>query len=255
MNQPKETFREEPEHYALSRPRYPEELFAWLAAHSTRREVVWDCATGNGQAAIGLSHWFKHIYATDMSEEQITHAISAPNVTYSQQVAEHSKLPDQSVDLVTVAQALHWFDFTLFWSEVRRVARPGSLFAAWGYDWLFVTPEIDARLIVPFREIIAPFWASNNQILWHGYRDEDIRFPFRRIDGPRISIRMKWTLHQIIAYMKTWSAYKMSRADAATNDAIGRLLAATSNLAPQEQLFDVNMPLKFVLGRLPSESS
>jgi len=224
MNQPKETFREEPEHYALSRPRYPEELFAWLAAHSTRREVVWDCATGNGQAAIGLSHWFKHIYATDMSEEQITHSISAPNVTYSQQVAEHSKLPDQSVDLVTVAQALHWFDFTLFWSEVRRVARPGSLFAAWGYDWLFVTPEI-------------------------------IRFPFRRIDGPRISIRMKWTLHQIIAYMKTWSAYKMSRADAATNDAIGRLLAATSNLAPQEQLFDVNMPLKFVLGRLPSESS
>jgi SAM-dependent methyltransferase len=242
------TFSHASDQYVASRPLYPPELFEWLASRCARRDVAWDCATGNGQAAIGLAPYVGRVYATDISSEQIDHGIARDNVEYSVQPAEATSLASQSVDLVTVAQALHWFDYSTFWPEVVRVARDGALFAAWGYDWLYITTELDRDLVEPFREIVAPFWALNNHILWNGYRDEDIAFPFERIETPVFSLNMTWTLGQTIAYMKTWSAYKRSRADAAAVEAMDALLdRVVASTAPDEVL-TLRMTLKMVAG-------
>ena len=114
---------------------------------------------------------FRTVVATDPSEEQIAHAISTHNVCYSVQSAERTDFPDSAFEAVCVAQALHWFHFDAFFTEVRRVAIPGAIFAAWGYDWFSVSPSFDAAFRVSILDIVAPYWASQNQLLWRGYAD------------------------------------------------------------------------------------
>jgi ubiquinone/menaquinone biosynthesis C-methylase UbiE len=200
-------FSEVSERYALARPLYPRELYEWLASQCPLRRIAWDCATGNGQAAVGLAPYFEKIRASDISAEQIAHRIASANVEYSTQSAESTNFPDATFDLIVVAQALHWFDFPRFWAEVRRVARPGALFCAWGYSWPTTPPEIDRELVAPFRDLVEPFWLENNRVLWDGYPSEAIQFPFASLpEVPEFELRTHWTLPQLIAYLKTWSA-------------------------------------------------
>ena len=112
--------------YGRYRPHYPDALFAWLAAQVGPDARAWDCATGNGQAAVALAGHLAHVVATDASATQIAAAVPHPRVEYAVRPASASGLPDRSVSLVTVAQALHWFDFDKFWNEVRRVLKPGG---------------------------------------------------------------------------------------------------------------------------------
>jgi len=128
-------FSEKSDLYAQARPQYPQALFDFLSSCVAHHNSVWDCATGNGQAAVGLAKIFSHVQATDMSEQQIAHALAADNITYSVQSAEHTNFADQQFDLITVAQALHWFNFEKFWPEGLRVLKPGGVFSAWAYDW------------------------------------------------------------------------------------------------------------------------
>ena len=111
--------------YANFRPEYPPELFAWLARQCVARELAWDCGCGSGQASVALAEHFDQVHATDVAPEQIAAAKPHPRVKYSVAPAEHSGLPDASVDLVTVAQALHWFDVRAFYAEAapRGAAR------------------------------------------------------------------------------------------------------------------------------------
>lgn len=250
MNEARETFGQKSGEYALARPRYPESLFHWLASMCVRHDFAWDCATGNGQAAAGLSPLFGTVYATDLSAEQIANALPAENVRYSVQQAERTLLAAHCANLITVAQALHWFDFPKFWAEVRRVASGDALFAAWGYDWLYVSAGIDAGVIDPFRAIVYPFWAPNNRMLWNGYRDADIQFPFQRMEAPPFSLAVEWTLDQILGYMRTWSAYKRSLADPHAAAAMDELVKRTKGMAPVDEVFQVRMPLKMVVGRV-----
>ena len=249
MQEARATFSEKSDEYARQRPQYPPSLFEWLAAQCTRREVAWDCATGNGQAALGLAPLFTVVHATDASAAQIAHAVPASNVAYSVQPAEATTLPGHGIDLVTVAQALHWFDHPRFWAEVQRVGREGSLFAAWGYDWPYVSPEVDRDLIRPFRAIIQPFWASNNRILWNGYRDEDLDFPFTRLNPPPFEITVRWTLSQLLAYMRTWSAYKRSESDPGATAEMAGLMARISTGMGGSPV-TVRMPLHTLVGRI-----
>ncbi|HEX6639020.1 MAG TPA: class I SAM-dependent methyltransferase, partial [Steroidobacteraceae bacterium] len=130
--------------YANFRPGYPREMFAWLSGAAPARHAVWDCGCGSGQASTALADFFDEVFATDVAPEQISAAKAHPRVQYSVAPAEKSGLPDASVDLVTVAQALHWFDAEAFYDEARRVARPGALLAAWTYPRPeFVAPELD----------------------------------------------------------------------------------------------------------------
>lgn len=118
--------------YASGRPLYPTELFTWIASNCESHRKAWDCATGNGQAALGLAPHFECVEATDISAEQIEHCFPAPNISYSVQPAEQTMFPTSNFDLVAVAQALHWFDFERFWPEVWRTAKPNAFFCAWG---------------------------------------------------------------------------------------------------------------------------
>lgn len=197
-------FSEKSDLYAQARPQYPQALFDFLSSCTVHHDCVWDCATGSGQAATDLAKIFSQVQATDMSEQQIANAILNNKVQYSVQSAEQTHFTNASFDLVTVAQALHWFDFEKFWPEVLRVLKPGGVFAAWGYDWFQISPAIDAAIDQYIMQVIKPYWAKQNQLVWNGYRDID--FPFEKITVPKIEMNQQWNLPQLLTYMHTWSA-------------------------------------------------
>lgn len=244
------TFSQQSDQYAQARPRYPRALFAWLSAQSNGHDAAWDVATGNGQAAVDLAPHFRQVQATDISNEQVGQGLPAANVTYSALPAEQTPFAPASFDLITVAQALHWFDYARFWPEVRRVAKPGALFCAWGYAWFDCDGEVADNLVLPLRELVAPYWAPNNRILWDGYRDDDIAFPFRRITTPPWQIQELWHLGQLIGYMQTWSAYKKAALDPATAAKLERLLDDARARLPQQTPLRLTMPLAVVAGRI-----
>jgi SAM-dependent methyltransferase len=250
MQADRNPFSQESKVYSQARPHYPVELYEWMASKCVSTRVAWDCATGNGQAALGLASFFAEVQATDISGAQITNAFQRPNIVYSVRSAEASDFAESSFDLIVVAQALHWFDFVRFWPEVSRVARPGALFCAWGYSWFSSTPLVDATLLMPFRQALEPFWALNNRILWEGYQSEDIAFPYVRMSTPPFEIQARWTLEQLIEYMCTWSAYKHSRSDPAAVEAVDSAVARVRNTVAADEQLPIRMPLKLVAGRI-----
>ena len=128
--------------YAQARPDYPPALFEWLARQCAGRGLVWDAGCGNGQASVALAAHFDRVVASDPSAAQIAQAGAHPHVEYRVEAAEAPSLPDASVDLVTVAQAYHWFDHERFHAQVRRVAKPGAVIAVWTYGLSTVTPDV-----------------------------------------------------------------------------------------------------------------
>lgn len=196
--------------YALARPAYPASLFRWLAGQAPGRALAWDVATGNGQAAVGLAAHFEAVFATDASAQQIDMATGPPNVQFGVEPAERCSLADGSADLVCVAQALHWFDHARFYPEVRRVLRPGGLFAAWTYRLCTVSPGIDAVVRRLYDGIVGPYWPPERRHVDAGYAS--LPFPFRELPGPRIPMETSLTLAQYLAYLRTWSAVQRYRA-------------------------------------------
>lgn len=234
--------------YASARPRYPEALFAFIAAQSPGRERAWDCGTGNGQAALSLSKHFGRVIATDPSDEQIAHAVRAANIDYSVQPAEATNLPSGSVDAICAAQALHWFRFDAFFAEVSRVAVPGALFAAWGYTWFSVSEEFDAAFREFVFDVIAPYWAPQNKLLWDGY--VDVPMPYAAVEVPKFSIEATWNLHQLLAYVNTWSAARRCMAERGAEflQSAERKLVAGWGAPDAPRL--VTMPLHVIAGRV-----
>ena len=190
--------------YAQFRPRYPDALFEYLASLAPARERAWDCATGNGQAAVSLARHFTEVIATDASAQQIEAAQPHERVIYRCASAEHSELDDESVDLVTVAQALHWFDVPAFFAEATRVLKPSGIIALWSYNLLSVSPEIDALVNGYYHETLRSFWPAERSLVEAGYSALDL--PFEEIEAPRFAMEAEWTVEQLIGYLRTWSA-------------------------------------------------
>jgi ubiquinone/menaquinone biosynthesis C-methylase UbiE len=191
--------------YADFRPGYPPELFAWLASISPSHDVVWDCGCGSGQASVPLAEHFATVHATDVSPEQIDAAKPHPRVRYSVAPAEHSGLVDASVDLVTVAQALHWFDVPAFCAEAVRVARPGAFLAVWNYPRpQFLDPELDRRFFAFYSQVVGPYWPHERRHIEAGYRT--LPFPFEEIETPEFSLELRWNIDQVAGYASSWSA-------------------------------------------------
>jgi ubiquinone/menaquinone biosynthesis C-methylase UbiE len=190
--------------YAAFRPRYPDPLFDVLAEAAPAREAAWDCATGNGQAALGLARHFAHVIATDASDAQIAHATPHPRVTYRVAPAEASGLEDCSVDLVTAAQAVHWFDRRRFWVEARRVLRPKGVVAVWTYWFFSIAPELDAIVQRFYKDTVGPFWPPERKLTEDRYRT--IEFPFAELPVPEFTIEQRLTLEDVAGYIRTWSA-------------------------------------------------
>lgn len=191
--------------YATFRPTYPAELFAWLADIAPGHALAWDCATGSGQAARALAAHFAQVIATDASAAQIATAVPHARVEYRAAPAEASGLPDAAVDLVTVAQALHWFDLDRFYAEARRVLRSGGILAVWTYGVLSVAGEaVNERVQVFYRETVGPYWPPERRHVENGYRT--LPFPFAELQAPAFSMAATWTLPELLGYFRSWSA-------------------------------------------------
>ncbi len=195
--------------YARYRPRYPEALFAYLASICPEQELAWDCGTGNGQAALGLAAHFARVVATDASADQLAQAPMHPRVAYRVAPATQSALADGVADLVTVAQALHWFDLDGFYAEVQRVLKPGGVLAAWTYNKLRASPAVDAVIARFYADVVGPYWPPERRYVQAAYRT--LAFPFEEIDAPAFHIDHRWRLADLLGYLGTWSATQRYR--------------------------------------------
>ncbi|HWL92585.1 MAG TPA: class I SAM-dependent methyltransferase [Phycisphaerae bacterium] len=228
--------------YAQCRPHYPRDLLAYLAGLANERKLAWDVGTGNGQAAVGLAEHFDRVIATDGSAEQIAHASPHGRVEYHVALAEEAGptegLNDASVNLVTVAQALHWFATEAFFANVRRVLKQGGIIAAWCYGIHCVNPAIDAISGRFYHEITGPYWPEGREYIDEKY--ETIPFPFEEVKQSRdrkgavgaerengaaseanhphpatlpsneretaFECRESWNVAQYVGYLHSWSA-------------------------------------------------
>lgn len=206
--------------YSAARPGYPDELFAWLASVVPRREVAWDTATGNGQAALGLAAHFDRVVGTDTSAAQIAHATGHPRVEYRVGRAEDSRLSSHSVDLIVAASALHWFDRPAFYEEAQRVARRGGVLAAWSYHVAHVEAPFDDVLWRFYRDVVQPYFAPGARLVDDRY--EGIVLPGRSLASPPFILSMRLTASEILGFVRTWSGVQ-SYIDANGDDPVTRL--------------------------------
>jgi SAM-dependent methyltransferase len=193
------------EAYAAARPTYPPALFDHLAGLAPSRTHAWDCAAGNGQATLALAERFARVTATDASAAQLAQAPRHPGITYRAGLAQESGLPDASVDLVTVAQALHWIDLPGFYEEVSRVLLADGVLAVWCYGLQRLDDEaVDERLARFYGSVVGPYWAPERRLVETGYRT--IPFPFEELEAPAFEMVHEWRLSELLAYLRTWSA-------------------------------------------------
>jgi ubiquinone/menaquinone biosynthesis C-methylase UbiE len=251
MNRPPpffDAFSDVAEQYAASRPRYPKSVFQTLARLAPATKDAWDCGTGNGQAAVGLAAHFESVYATDASEEQIAQATTHPRIEYHVAPAENSGLADASVDIVSVAQALHWFDLRSFYEEVRRVVRPHGLIAAYGYCWFYLTPELDELTNRWLVEPLKGYWPPGSGRLWDGYLT--IEFPFEALTTPPFAIHLRWNLDELFSYYLTWSAPRLKMAKEGEKFVTAARAVFDAAWGIPRERRHVVMPLAMRLGRL-----
>ena len=202
----KDNFSSNSLQYAQFRPKYPAELCRFLESLSQKREAAWDCGTGNGQVARELAKFFKWVEATDISRQQLDNAEKSSNINYSLQPAENTNFPDNSFDLITVAQAIHWFDFTQFYREVNRTLKSGGIIAVIGYSLFKSNEQTDDLINHFYHDIVGSYWDPERRYLVEGYRK--LPFPFEEIKTPDFEMEFCWDFEHLIGYLKTWSAVK-----------------------------------------------
>lgn len=202
----KDHFSTDPAGYDRHRPRYPDALFRYLAGMVPGNDLAWDCATGTGQAARTLAGHFHQVLATDASIDQLRRAGQAANIHYICSRAESCPVSNQSVDLLCVAQALHWFDIDAFMTEVQRVLRPDGVLAVWTYSLLQVTPEMDPIIEEFHNGFLADYWPTERRMVIEEYRFID--FPFHELEIPPFTMSAQWSLDELMGYFRTWSSVK-----------------------------------------------
>lgn len=205
----KDHFSAASEQYSRYRPDYPDELFTFLSSITPGRDLAWDYATGSGQAARGLAKYFHKVIATDASERQIENAIRHEKISYQVAPAYKTAIGAESIDLITVAQALHWFEFDRFYKEARRVLKQNGIIAVWTYNLLTISPEVDKIIQFFYADVVGEFWPPERKFVENGY--QNIEFPFHRLPSPSFQMSAKWKVEQLIGYLATWSAVKRYR--------------------------------------------
>jgi ubiquinone/menaquinone biosynthesis C-methylase UbiE len=231
--------------YAQYRPQYPEELYEYLASLAPENSLAWDCGTGNGQAAIGLAKYFDRVFASDASAEQISHAYPHPKVEYHVEPAEHILLDDSTVDLVTVAVAIHWFNLDEFYREAKRVLKRNGILAAWTYNFPEISPRVNALIHEYYYNTLNGFWPQRIHYLQEGYTT--LPFPFEEIIPPSFVMKANWDLDQLAGFLNSWSAtqrYKEQKGHHPLEMIWSQLSAAWGN---EPRL--VQWPLHFRIGR------
>lgn len=241
-------FSQQAKIYAAFRPGYPEALFEWLAQQSPTCDCVWDCGTGNGQAAIALARSFQQVVATDASAAQIAAAPVVDGVEFRVAPAENSGLPECSVDLITVAQALHWFDLDAFYAEAKRVLKHAGVIAAWTYGVIELVDERINPLVQNFYyNVVGPYWPAERRHVETGYRE--LAFPFAPIEAPRFCMEERWPLAALCGYLRSWSAtqrYVNARGEDPVVAVEGKIRALGIG---EDEVFLIRWPLSLRVGR------
>jgi SAM-dependent methyltransferase len=235
--------------YAAWRPIYPEELFDYLAGLVHRRRLAWDCGAGTGQATIPLASRFERVIGTDISTAMLEQAPRHPAIDYRAAPAEASGLPAACVDLITVAQALHWLDRDAFYAEAIRVLLPGGVLAVWSYG----SPQLDSAALQRelsrfYDDVVGPYWPENRVHVEEGYRR--LAFPFRELHPPVFAMEKQWTLSQLLGYVGTWSATQRFR-DAERRDPVPDLERQLARHWGAEPARRVRWPVAMRVGRKP----
>lgn len=239
----KDRFSDQARQYAAFRPHYPNELYDFIFHQVKSFELAWDAGTGNGQAAQVLAARFRKVLATDISAKQLEQAVKKENIVY--EVASHTtQLVDQSVDLVTVAQAIHWFNRPAFYAEVKRVLKPGGIVAVWVYGLLRISPAIDPLIDDLYTRVVGPYWDPERKLI-----DDELKsmeFPFEEVTAPPFSMQFEWKLGQLEGYLNTWSATQKFVRENSVNPVDELVRAVAGKLSQQE--FPVKFPLFLRLG-------
>jgi len=233
--------------YARYRPAYPDKLFDYLASLTPSQDLAWDCATGSGQAAHALATYFDQVIATDASARQIENALPHPTIDYRVEPAEATSIESDSLDLITVAQALHWFNFDSYFTECQRVLKKNGIIAIIAYSFLNIEPEIDAVLSDFYHQTIGPYWPEERKYIDEAYAS--IPFPFQTISPAHFKMSREWSLDELGGYLRTWSAtqhYIQERGQDPVPAVLEKLAAPWG--AVQEKK-TVNWPLILKIGR------
>ena len=232
--------------YQRYRPSYPSALFEWLAAQTPAHALAWDCATGNGQAAQALATYFDKVIATDASAQQIAQCQPHEGVEYRVANAEQPPFADVSIDLITVAQALHWFDYTAFFQQAWRVLKNQGVLAVWSYNLLSITPAIDAIVKHYYHDIVGPYWPPERQLVEQGYAPPPP--PFSEIHTPTFAMTSQWDLNDLLGYLGTWSA-SVYYTEARQQDPLSRIRDDLAQVwADPNQRRSVHWPLHIRIG-------
>jgi hypothetical protein len=243
----KDLFSDRSDLYAAFRPTYPEELYQFIFELVPRRETALDCATGNGQVARRLSLDFISVFATDISQKQLDKGHVAPNIFYKVARAEETPFSDDSFDLITVGQALHWFDLTAFYSEASRVGKPSSILAAWGYGNITINASLDPVINHFYSAVVGAYWDSARRHVESAYAN--LAFPFDAIKTPDFFIRAEWTINHLLGYLESWSAtqsYIKNNGSNPVHDYSDVLRKAWGN----EEKHPVSFPVFLKVGRI-----
>jgi len=240
----KDLFSKQSNEYAKFRPSYPKAMVETLIDLCSERELVWDAGTGNGQLAAMLSDHFIHVHATDISAKQLSNAVQRANVTYAISDSTHIALHDTSVNLITVAQAVHWFNTTKFYAEVNRVLKPDGIIALLGYGVMRSDPATDEIIQHFYHQVTGPYWDPERKLIDEHYAT--LPFPFKEIAFPKFNMNYKWNVDQLIGYFSTWSALQhlIEKTGVDPLPELKRRFESTGNTT-----FQIEFPLFFRIGK------
>lgn len=248
----KDYFSTQSADYSQYRPGYPPALFHYLASLTSEHTMAWDCATGSGQAAIQLTDFFDSVLASDASEQQLAQAVTHQKIRYQHTTAEHSMLAGNSVDLITVAQAIHWFNFERFYEEVRRVLKSKGIIAIWCYQFLHITPDIDAHVHYLYHDIVGRYWPKERHYIEAAY--QTIPFPFHELSAPNFEMTAHWSLSHLIHYLGTWSAVNQYKHLHHT-DPVASITAELTQSWGKQRSRKVSWPLSIRIGGLDTKNT
>ena len=233
--------------YRQARPLPPASYADWLAGQVSDRALAWDAGCGNGQATLQLAGRFERVIGSDPSATQIAAAAQHSGVTYRVEAAERCSLADGSVDLVSVSQALHWFDLPAFYAQVRRVLKPGGVLAVSAYGNCSVDPAVDAIEQRLYAHTLGAYWPAERALVDAGYRG--LPFPFARIDTPCFEMVARWTLTEFTAYLRSWSSAQRYLKATGEDAVAAALPALTAAWGDARQTRTVRWPFFALVGR------
>ncbi|KAF2516861.1 class I SAM-dependent methyltransferase [Flavobacterium salilacus subsp. salilacus] len=201
----KDNFSVQAKGYSIYRPHYPPDMINHILSFINNKGKALDVATGNGQVAAALAPFFTTVYGIDISATQLDNAVQRENIIYKEAKAEETGFNTNEFDLITVAQAIHWFDFDAFYKEVYRILKPSGIIAVMGYG-LFRTDVNTDKIINRFyNTIIGEYWDAERKYVEEEYKT--IPFPFDEIYTDKsFTNAVLWTFEQLVGYLETWSA-------------------------------------------------